>query len=130
MKFEGRSETRLKRTILRGDMFFTYLNRGIGSEQSGYRPVLVIQNDIGNRYSPTIIVASLTGKVKEKHPLPTHYALNTRNQLVIDTMVLTEQIATIDKRRLNQYIGNIGISEMRKVDKALAISIGLDRIVY
>lgn len=68
----------------------------------------------------------LLGKITEKNPLPTHYILNSLNQLEIPSMVLAEQIATIDKKRLDKYIGNIGISEMEKVDKILAISIGLD----
>lgn len=122
---DGRNGKKMKQQIMRGDLYYAYLNHGIGSEQSGYRPVLVIQNDMGNRFSPTVIVASLTGKIKGKNPLPTHYALKSSNQLELPSIVLAEQIATIDKTRLNRYIGNIGLTEMEKVDKVLAISIGL-----
>ena len=118
----------MKQPIMRGDMYYAYLNRGMGSEQRGYRPVLVIQNNIGNHFSPTVIVATLTGRIKGKNSLPTHYILNSLNQLEIPSMVLAEQIATIDKKRLDKYIGNIGSSEMKEVDKALAISIGLTTI--
>lgn len=115
----------MKQQIMRGDVYYAYLDYGIGSEQSGYRPVLVIQNNIGNRFSPTIIVTSLTGKIKGKKTLPTHHVLNSPNQLEMPSIVLAEQITTIDKKRLNRYIGNIGSTEMEKVDKVLAISIGL-----
>lgn len=115
----------MKQPIMRGDIYYAYLKRGIGSEQRGNRPVLVIQNNVGNWFSPTVIVAALTGKINGKNPLPTHYVLNSLNHLEMLFMVLAEQIVTIYKNRLIKYIGNIGVSEMEKVDKVLAISIGL-----
>ena len=110
---------------MRGDIYYAYINKGIGSEQSGYRPVLIIQNDRGNQFSPTVIVVALTAKIKEKKPLPTHYILSSSKQLELTSMVLAEQIATIDKRRLKRYIGNIGAGQMKQVDRVLAVSIGL-----
>lgn len=90
--------------ILRGDMFYANLGRGIGSEQKGYRPVLVIQNDVGNKFSPTVIVASITSRVGIKAKLPTHYFINTEDGLQAPSIILLEQIRTIDKKRLDSYI--------------------------
>ena len=89
--------------ILRGDMFYANLGRGIGSEQKGYRPVLVIQNDVGNKFSPTVIVASITSRVGIKAKLPTHYFINTEDGLQAPSIILLEQIRTIDKKRLDSY---------------------------
>lgn len=96
-----------------------------GSEQGGYRPVLIIQNDIGNRYSPTVIVACITSRVKNN--MPTHAMLidEFREGLDKDSVILLEQIRTLDKRRLRKYIGTISSSEMDKVNEALKISVGL-----
>ena len=115
--------------ILRGDIYFADLDRGVGSEQKGYRPVLVIQNNIGNHFSPTIIIAAITGKVQEKTMLPTHCVLKDSEGLNLSSMVLGEQLATIDKRRLKRYVGRVDGQIMQEVDRALAISIGLS-IVY
>ena len=112
--------------ILRGDMFYANLGRGIGSEQKGYRPVLVIQNDVGNKFSPTVIVASITSRVGIKAKLPTHYFINTEDGLQAPSIILLEQIRTIDKKRLQEYIGMLSESEMARVDKALAISVSLN----
>ena len=95
----------------------------IGSEQGGKRPVLVIQNDIGNRYSPTVIVATIT--TKDKPRLPTHISLDAVQELEPRSVALLEQIRTIDKRRLKEYIGNAGKEKMDEIDAALATSIGL-----
>ena len=111
--------------ILRGDMFYANLGRGIGSEQKGYRPVLVIQNDVGNKFSPTVIVASITSRVGIKAKLPTHYFINTEDGLQAPSIILLEQIRTLDKRRLKEKIGHMTDSDMKKVNKALLISLNL-----
>lgn len=110
---------------LRGDMYYADLGRGIGSEQKGYRPVLIIQNNVGNKYSPTVIVASITSKVGVKAKLPTHYFVNTESGLEAPSVVLLEQIRTIDKKRLDSYIGHVSDTHINYIDKALAISVGL-----
>lgn len=112
--------------VMRGDIFYASLNHGIGSEQRGYRPVLIIQNDIGNKFSPTVIAAVITGKVHYKARLPTHCLLKPLPELSVPSMVLLEQIITIDKRRLKRYIGKINEEEITPINKALSISIGLE----
>jgi mRNA interferase MazF len=115
----------MKGKILRGDIFYADLGRGIGSEQKGYRPVLIIQNNVGNKYSPTVIVASITSKVGVKAKMPTHYFVNTKSGLEAPSVVLLEQIRTIDKKRLDSYIGHLSDTHINCIDKALAISVGL-----
>lgn len=115
----------MKRTYLRGELYFADLGTGIGSEQKGYRPVVIIQNDIGNRHSPTTIVAAISTQIKTKAKLPTHYNLQPGNGLVQSSMVMLEQIRTIDKTRLVQYIGKLSDEEIKGLNHALAISIGL-----
>ena len=97
----------MNRTYLRGDMYYADLGRGIGSEQEGYRPVLIIQNDTGNKHSPTVIVAAISSKVDAKAKLPTHYLLKAENGLELPSLVLMEQLRTIDKRRLAVSVGLI-----------------------
>lgn len=87
----------MNRTYLRGDMYYADLGRGIGSEQEGYRPVLILQNNTGNKYSPTVIVAAISSKVDAKAKLPTHYLLKAENGLELPSLVLLEQLRTIDK---------------------------------
>ena len=111
---------------LRGDMYYADLGRGIGSEQKGYRPVLIIQNNVGNKYSPTVIIASITSRVGIKAKLPTHYFLNAEDGLEAPSIVLLEQIRTIDKKRLDSYIGHLSDAHIMGIDKALSISIGLN----
>ena len=111
--------------IVRGDIFYANLNHGVGSEQRGYRPVLVIQNNIGNRFSPTVIVAVITGKIHYKARLPTHCLLKGPCSLSVPSIVLLEQIITIDKKRLKRYVGRISEEEIFYVNKALTISVGL-----
>lgn len=97
----------------------------VGSEQGGTRPVLVIQNNIGNQYSPTTIIAAITSKIS-KAKLPTHVELSAkRNGLIKDSVILLEQLRTIDKERLKDKISQIESGQMRKVDKAIEISLGL-----
>ena len=116
----------MERTIKRGDSFYADLNPVVGSEQGGTRPVLIISNDIGNRYSPTVIVAAITSRVHTKAKLPTHTAVNDFEGLDKDSIILLEQIRTIDKQRLKQYMGLMPDNIMARVDKALAISISLN----
>lgn len=111
--------------ILRGELYYADLNPVIGSEQGGIRPVLCIQNDIGNRHSPTIIVAAITSKSNTKASLPTHHLLRNTSGLEQESIVLLEQIRTIDKRRLKDFVGALGQFDMRQVDNALAVSVGL-----
>ncbi|MGL5437492.1 MAG: type II toxin-antitoxin system PemK/MazF family toxin [Lachnospiraceae bacterium] len=111
--------------VVRGDMYYADLSPVIGSEQGGIRPVLVIQNDTGNRHSPTVIVAAITSK-STKAVLPTHVAIpSTPNGLKQDSTVLTEQIRTIDRRRLKEYIGRLEPQQMVEIDLAMLTSLGL-----
>ena len=109
----------------RGDIYFADLDPVIGSEQGGVRPVLVIQNDVGNRYSPTVIVLAITGQVN-KARLPTHVPVAAEGTgLQKDSVVLAEQIRTLDKRRLRERIGTLRPEVMEKVSNALKISLGV-----
>lgn len=114
----------MNQSIFRGQLYYADLNPVVGSEQGGIRPVLVIQNDIGNKHSPTVIVAAITSKAM-KNILPTQHILPTQNGLDRESIVLLEQIRTIDKQRLKEYVGALGQGDMLAVDKALAISAGL-----
>ena len=111
-------------TIKRGELYYADLSPVVGSEQGGVRPVLVVQNDVGNKYSPTVIAAAVTSQMS-KAKLPTHIALSAGEYgLPKDSVVLLEQIRTIDKRRLREKIGELPISIMHKVNDALMISLG------
>lgn len=118
----------MKEQIMRGDVFYACLNKGVGSEQTGNRPVVVIQNDVGNRFSSTVIVAAITGKIKKKSILPTHCVIQESGILTLPSIVLAEQITTIDKGRLKEYLGHLDVRDMQEVDKVLAVSIGLKAI--
>ncbi len=110
--------------IKRGEIYFADLSPVIGSEQGGVRPVLVVQNNVGNKYSPTIIAAAITSQL-EKAKLPTHIQLPAEKfGLPKDSVVLLEQIRTLDKKRLKEKIGELPISMMTKVNEALLISLG------
>ena len=109
----------MNRTYLRGDMYYADLGRGIGSEQEGYRPVVIIQNNTGNKYSPTVIVAAISSKVDAKAKLPTHYLLKAESGLELPSLVLLEQLRTIDKKRLETYIGRLEEKHIRRIDHAL-----------
>ena len=112
-------------TVKRGDIFYADLSPVIGSEQGGVRPVLIVQNDMGNKYSPTVIAAAITSR-KTKTQLPTHIQVNADGcGLVKDSIVLLEQIRTLDKRRLKEHMGSLGSGEMNRVDQALSVSFGL-----
>lgn len=112
--------------IKKGDIFYADLSPVIGCEQGGVRPVLIVQNNIGNRYSPTVIVAAITGR-RFKHSLPTHVALYGVNGLRYGSVVLLEQIRTIDASRLREHIGRINRKEMAEVERSLAISFGMEQ---
>ena len=116
----------MDRIIKRGDIYYAELNPVIGSEQGGTRPVLIISNDTGNRHSPTVIIAAITGKTQTKAKLPTHTEVKEVEGLDRDSIILLEQIRTIDKQRLKQYMGLMPDNIMARVDKALAISISLN----
>lgn len=111
--------------INRGDLYSACLDPVVGSEQGGIRPVLVIQNDVGNRHSPTVIVLAVTGQIN-KARLPTHVPVPAEgNGLMKDSVILAEQIRTLDKRRLRERIGAIAPEVMDKVSEALRISLGV-----
>ncbi|MCD9023553.1 type II toxin-antitoxin system PemK/MazF family toxin [Cohnella silvisoli] len=111
--------------VKRGDVFYADLSPVVGSEQGGVRPVLVIQNDIGNRFSPTVIVAAITAQI-QKAKLPTHVEIEAKvHGMERDSVILMEQIRTIDKQRLTDKITHLDDETMRKVDEALQISVGL-----
>lgn len=111
--------------IYKGDIFCADLTPVVGCEQGGIRPVLIIQNDIGNLYSPTVIVAAITSRTK-KNPLPPHIHLCGEDHgLRQSSIVLLEQVRTIDRSRLREYIGHLSESKLQQVDEALVISFGL-----
>ncbi|MEA5050484.1 MAG: type II toxin-antitoxin system PemK/MazF family toxin [Oscillospiraceae bacterium] len=111
--------------VRRGEVFYADLSPVVGSEQGGVRPVLIVQNDVGNRYSPTVIAAAITSK-SDKTDLPTHIRLRAGEcGLSRDSIVLLEQIRTIDKRRLRERMGAVNDSAMGKINEALSVSFGL-----
>ena len=109
--------------VKRGELYYADLSPVVGSEQGGVRPVLVVQNDIGNKYSPTIIAAAVTSKIN-KARLPTHIELPSAYGLVKDSVILLEQIRTLDKRRLKERIGELPPATMQRVNEAILISLG------
>lgn len=114
-----------QRKVQRGDIYHANLDPVIGSEQGGFRPVLIIQNNRGNRYSSTVIVAAMSKKIAEKADLPTHCKVKEYAGLKVESLVLLEQIRTIDKQRLINYIGRLGKKDMKQVDRCLAVSLAL-----
>lgn len=112
--------------VQRGDIYYADLSPVIGSEQGGVRPVLIVQNNVGNRFSPTVIAAAITSQ-KEKANLPTHITVGaTATGLARDSIVLLEQIRTIDKQRLKEHMGRLDEPSMTRVNEALQISFGLN----
>lgn len=112
-------------TVHRGDIYYADLSPVVGSEQGGVRPVLIVQNDVGNKYSPTVIAAAITSQTA-KTRLPTHINIHAdKCGLAKDSVVLLEQIRTLDKRRLKERMGALDDNSMQKVDAALSISFGL-----
>ena len=115
--------------IRKGDIYYADLTPVIGSEQGGVRPVLIIQNDVGNRFSPTVIAAAITSR-QGKRILPAHIRLEDDLQgLHNNSMVLLEQIRTIDRTRLREYIGRLNVNTMHEIDHAIAVSFGLNEIL-
>jgi len=115
----------MAQVVKRGDIYYADLSPVIGSEQGGIRPVLIIQNDIGNKYSPTVIITAITSQIN-KAKLPTHVEISSEEYgLNKDSVILLEQIRTIDKRRLKDKIGHISDELMVRVDQALMISLGM-----
>ena len=111
--------------IKRGDIFYADLSPVVGSEQGGVRPVLIVQNDVGNKYSPTVIAAAITSQ-QFKTRMPTHISVEADVcGLSKDSVVLLEQIRTLDKKRLREKMGNLPETEMNRIDDALSVSIGL-----
>lgn len=115
----------MNRTYKRGDIYFADLGQGVGSEQMGYRPVVIIQNDIGNKHSPTVVVAAITSKVDARAKQPTHCFIGTDYGLELSSVILLEQIRTLDKKRLEKFAGSLQEKHLRELNRALAISIGL-----
>ncbi|HHZ07079.1 MAG TPA: type II toxin-antitoxin system PemK/MazF family toxin [Clostridiales bacterium] len=115
----------MEQTYLRGDLYYADLEQGVGSEQNGHRPVVIIQNNVGNKYSPTVIVAAITAKVGVKAKLPTHYYINAEDGLEQPSIILLEQLRTIDKHRLENYIGQLSPKHIEGLNHALAISLDL-----
>jgi mRNA interferase MazF len=113
----------MKNTLCRGEVYYADLSPVIGSEQGGLRPVLIVQNDIGNKYSPTTIIAPITSRFTKK-PLPTHVPLSNCG-LAKDSIALCEQLRTIDKRRLGDKLGSMDEKDKVALDKAIEISLGL-----
>ena len=112
-------------SVKRGDIYYADLSPVVGSEQGGVRPVLIIQNDVGNKYSPTVIAAAITSRMG-KTKLPTHIDVYAeRAGLARDSVVLLEQVRTLDKRRLKEKMGHLDEGTMQKVDRAIAVSVGL-----
>ncbi len=112
--------------VKRGDIYFADLSPVVGSEQGGIRPVVIIQNDVGNHYSPTVIIAAITSQTN-KSRLPTHVQVSTYSDLPKNSVILAEQIRTIDKKRLRERVGHFDEDTMRKIDEALVISLHLNR---
>jgi mRNA interferase MazF len=114
--------------VKRGDIFYADLSPVVGSEQGGVRPVLIVQNDTGNKYSPTVIASAITSQIN-KAKLPTHIEISAKEYgLAKDSVILLEQIRTIDKKRLREKIGHLEDDIMEKVNEALFISFGLTEI--
>ena len=115
--------------IKRGEIYYADLSPVVGSEQGGIRPVLIVQNNVGNKYSPTVIAAAITSQ-KEKSNLPTHINVSAQGcGLAKDSIVLLEQVRTIDKRRLKEKMGSLDGNSMDMVDKALSVSFGLGPVM-
>lgn len=112
-------------TVKRGEIYYADLSPVVGSEQGGIRPVLIVQNDVGNKHSPTVIAAAITSK-QEKSKLPTHISVQASTcGLAKDSVVLLEQVRTLDKRRLKERMGELDVNSMQQVNDALQVSLGL-----
>ena len=115
----------MKQIYRRGDIYYADLGDGMGSEQRGHRPVVIVSNDMGNKHSPTVIAVPLTSHFRRHSMLPTHYPLSTECGLERPSVILTEQVDTMDKQRLGRFIGKVDPCQMWGVNRALAVSVGL-----
>lgn len=116
--------------IKKGDIYYADLGPIMGCEQNGKRPVVIIQNDIGNKYSPTVIIAPITSKGRRKHDIPTHVPIKLLGKIRHNSIILLEQVRVIDKQRLDNYIGTLQQYQIDEVDKALITSFDIDVIRY
>ena len=116
----------MERKVRRGDMYYAELPPGIGSEQSGYRPVVIISNDTGNKHSKTVIAAVITSRTRGKAKIPTHCPIEAQQGLGRDSLALLEQIRTIDKERLREFLGTLDADAMSRLDAALSVSVELE----
>jgi mRNA interferase MazF len=123
---ENMENEKQDRKIRRGDIYVADLDPVIGSEQGGERPVLIVQNDVGNKHSPTVIVLAMTSNTQKKREQPTHVVVECAS-LPRATIALAEQIRTVDKIRLIRYVGRTTAATMRTIDQALKISVGVDK---
>ena len=114
-----------ERSFRRGEIYVADLSPYVGSEQGGIRPVIILQNNLGNIFSPTLIVAPLTSKYKKRN-LPTHYLIEDVEELKTTSLVLLEQIKTIDKRRITEYVGQASKDDIKNIEKAFTISLGFE----
>lgn len=114
-----------ERSFRRGEIYVADLSPYVGSEQGGIRPVIILQNNLGNIFSPTLIVAPLTSRYKKRN-LPTHYLIEDVEELKTTSLVLLEQIKTIDKRRITEYIGQASKDDIKNIEKAVTISLGFE----
>lgn len=114
-----------ERSFKRGEIYVANLSPYVGSEQGGIRPVIILQNNLGNIFSPTLIVAPLTSRFKKRN-LPTHYLIEDVEELKTTSLVLLEQIKTIDKQRVTEYIGQASEEDIKNIEKALTISLGFE----
>lgn len=112
--------------VKKGDLFFADLNPVVGSEQGGVRPIVIIQNDKGNKYGPTTVVATITSRLTKK-PLPTHVEIKVGNGITKKSIVMLEQIRTIDKTRLLEHIGTLEQEDVKRIDEALVISLSINK---
>jgi len=126
MRFQDNLERNDREMLVkRGEIYYADLSPVVGSEQGGVRPVLIVQNDVGNKHSPTVIAAAITSQ-KDKSKLPTHISLNAAScGLAKDSIVLLEQVRTLDKRRLKERMGELDSDAMSQVNNALSVSFGL-----
>ena len=113
--------------IYRGQIYYADLEPSFGSEQGGIRPVLIVQNDMGNKYSPTTIIVAITAKIHSKQNLPTHHRISASVGLKSDSIVLLEQIRTIDTARLRDYVGTISHHDIKQIESKRIISLGINK---
>lgn len=114
--------------VFKGDIFYADLGETLGSEQSGTRPVIIVQNDVGNKYSPTVIIVPLTKKIRRKLNQPTHYWLRPFGKIRYDSIILVEQLRVIDKQRLKEKIGVLNSQTMLEIDQKIKVALGIDKL--